>query len=85
VSPPRSLRALRGADALVVFGVAALYLAFAKLGLALAIEAPQVTAVWPPTGFAIAAVLRFGWRSVPGILLGAFVANATADEPLLVP
>jgi len=43
-----------------------------------------VTAVWPPTGFAIAVVLLFGRRSAPGILLGAFLANATAGEPLWV-
>jgi len=68
----------------VVLGVAILYIACAKLGLALAFRAAQVTAVWPPTGFALAAVFRFGWRAVPGVLLGAFLANASADEPLWV-
>jgi len=71
-------------DVLVALGVAILYVACAKLGLALAIRAQQVTAVWPPTGFALAAVLLLGRRSVPGILLGAFLANATAHEPLWV-
>ena len=71
-------------DILIVLGVAALYIACAKLGLALAFRAAQVTAVWPPTGFALAAMLRLGWRAVPGILLGAFLANATAEEPLAV-
>jgi signal transduction histidine kinase/CheY-like chemotaxis protein len=80
----RPARAFRGSDVLVALAVAVLYIACAKLGLALAFRAAQVTAVWPPTGFALAAVLRLGWRSVPGILLGAFVANATADEPLWV-
>jgi len=61
-----------------------LYVAFAKLGLALAISTHQVTAVWPPTGFAIAALLRFGRRSAAGIFLGALIANATADEPFAV-
>ena len=61
-----------------------MYVAFAKLGLALAISAHQVTAVWPPTGFAIAAVLRLGRRGAPGIFLGALLANATADEPFVV-
>ena len=69
---------------LIVVAVAALYVICAKLGLALAFRAQQVTAVWPPTGFAIAAVLLFGRRSAPGILLGAFLANATAGEPLWV-
>ena len=75
----RSVRTL-----LVVLGVALLYIACAKLGLALAIRAAQVTAVWPPTGFALAAILRLGRRSAIGILLGAFIANATAGEPLWV-
>lgn len=80
----RFARGLRGSDLFVILGVAALYVACAKLGLALAIQAHQVTAVWPPTGFALAAVLRIGRRSVPGILIGAFLANATAEEPLWV-
>jgi PAS domain S-box-containing protein len=70
--------------ALFGVGVALLYVASAKLGLALAVRAAQVSAVWPPTGFALAIVVLFGRRAIPGILLGAFVANATAGEPLWV-
>ncbi len=69
---------------LLVLAVGALYVATAKLGLALASRAAQVTAFWPPTGFALFAVLRFGRWAIPGIALGAFVANATAGEPLWV-
>jgi signal transduction histidine kinase/ActR/RegA family two-component response regulator len=64
--------------------VAAVYLAAAKLGLSLAFVAEQVSAVWPPTGIALAAVLLLGYQAWPGILLGAFLANATANEPMLV-
>ncbi len=71
-------------DVLIVLGVAILYIACAKLGLALAFRAAQVTSVWPPTGFAIAAVIRLRRRAIPGILLGAFIANATTAEPLAV-
>jgi signal transduction histidine kinase len=77
-------RRFDGSTVLVILAVAALYLIFAKIGLALAISARQVTAVWPPSGFALAAVLLLGRRSAPGILLGAFLANATAGEPLWV-
>jgi signal transduction histidine kinase len=83
-APRRSAPASPVADVLVALGVAAAYLAAAKLGLALAFQAAQVSAVWPPTGLALAAVLRLGRRAVPGVLLGAFVANATAQEPLAV-
>lgn len=69
---------------LVTLGVALLYLACAKLGLALAVRAAEVSAVWPPTGFALAAVVLMGRRAVPGILLGAFVANGAVGEPLWV-
>jgi diguanylate cyclase (GGDEF)-like protein/PAS domain S-box-containing protein len=65
-------------------GVAALYFIAAKAGLSLAFATKQVTAVWPPTGIAFAAYVLFGVRRVwPGVLLGAFLANATADEPLV--
>jgi signal transduction histidine kinase/CheY-like chemotaxis protein len=73
-----------GRSTLAAVGVAICYVACAKLGLALAFRAEQVTAVWPPTAFALVVVLRLGRRAIPGILLGAFVANATANEPLTV-
>ena len=62
--------------------VAALYVAAAKLGFTMAFPAPQVTVVWPPTGIALAALLLLGRRIWPGIALGAFLANVTADETL---
>ena len=62
--------------------LAAVYFGAAKLGLTMAFVAEQVTAVWPPTGIALAALLLFGSRAWPGIALGAFLANATANAPL---
>ena len=64
--------------------VAAVYFGAAKVGLTMAFLAEQVSPVWPATGIAVAAVLLLGPRVWPGIALGAFLANATADEPLLV-
>lgn len=55
--------------------VALSYLVMAKLGLLLALEHTNATAVWPPTGIALAACLLLGFRVWPGILLGATVAN----------
>jgi PAS domain S-box-containing protein len=66
-----------------VVAVAAVYVAAAKLGLSMAFVAEQVTAVWPPTGLALAAILLLGHRVWPGIAIGALVANATHNEPLL--
>jgi PAS domain S-box-containing protein len=65
-----------------MLATAAVYFGAAKLGLSMAFAAPQVTAVWPPTGIALAAVLLVGPRIWPGIALGALLANATANEPL---
>ena len=55
--------------------VAMAYLATAKLGFLLALEQTNATAVWPPTGIALAACLAIGFRIWPGIFLGAFLAN----------
>jgi signal transduction histidine kinase len=66
-----------------VAAVTLVYLAAAKFGLSLAFATEQVTAFWPPTGIAVAAVLLFGYRLWPAIFLGAFVVNSTSNEPLL--
>src|SRR5919204_560372 len=59
------------------------YLAAAKAGLSLASVHPNATAVWPPTGIAIAACLFLGIRdAVPAILAAAFVANITTAGSL---
>jgi integral membrane sensor domain MASE1 len=66
----------------IIVGLALVYFGAAKLGLTMAVLAEQVSAVWPPTGIALVAVLVFGFRVWPGIWLGAFIANATANEPI---
>src|SRR5215469_283207 len=57
--------------------IAIIYVALAKLSLALASIHPSATPIWPPTGFALAIVLLLGYRISPAIFLGAFVANVT--------
>jgi two-component system cell cycle sensor histidine kinase/response regulator CckA len=54
----------------------ALYVLAGRVGLALALVNPSATAVWPPSGIALAAVLMFGQRIWPAIFLGAFLTNA---------
>ena len=65
-----------------VAGVAAVYYGSAKLGLSLAFETGSVTAMWPPTGIALAALVLWGYRIWPGIALGAFLANAWTGVPM---
>ena len=55
--------------------LALVYLLFATLGLHLAVPGTNATAVWIPTGIAMAAVLRIGPGVWPAIFLGAFSAN----------
>jgi PAS domain S-box-containing protein len=66
-----------------ILAVAVTYVVFAKIGFMLAFATQQVTAVWPPAGIAVAALLLRGYRVWPGVLLGAFAANALTHEPLL--
>jgi signal transduction histidine kinase/ActR/RegA family two-component response regulator len=67
--------------AVAVLMTATVYFGAAKLGLAMATVAEQVSAVWPPTGIALALAL-LAPRCWPGITLGAFLAHATAREPV---
>lgn len=53
------------------------YFVAGRLGLMLALVNPSATAVWPPTGIALAVFLLLGYRGWPGILLGAFLVNIT--------
>ena len=54
-----------------------LYVVTARLGLTLALPPEKkATAVWLPSGIALAAMLIGGYRLWPGIWLGAFIANA---------
>jgi PAS domain S-box-containing protein len=63
--------------------VAALYFLLAKSSLEFATLIPSATPIWPPTGLAIAIVLLRGYRVLPAILVGAFLANATTAGGLL--
>jgi len=73
-------RVWRASAAMV--GLAAVYFVAAKLGLRLAFVNPSATAVWPPTGIALAAFLILGARVWPAIFAGAFLANLTTAGSL---
>jgi signal transduction histidine kinase/ActR/RegA family two-component response regulator len=53
------------------------YFLAGKLGLHFAFVHASASAVWPPTGIALAAVLLFGHRVWPAILVGAFFVNVS--------
>ncbi len=62
--------------------IAGAYYVSAKVGLDLAFETSSVTAIWPPTGLALAAMVLWGPRVWPGVALGAFLANAWTGVPV---
>jgi len=57
--------------------LASVYYSAAKVSLLLAIPPGYATAVWPPSGIALAALLILGKRHWPGIWIGAASANLT--------
>jgi len=59
--------------------VAAAYVVAGKLGLSLAVVHPSATAVWAPTGIALAAFLRLGYGVWPAIFIAAFLVNVTTE------
>jgi PAS domain S-box-containing protein len=58
-----------------VLAIVAAYSLTGRLGMAVAIPPGNVTAVWPPSGIALAALLLLGARAWPGVWLGAFLVN----------
>ena len=61
-----------------------LYFSTARLGLSFDAVSRFATLVWLPSGMAVAALLLFGYRLWPGILMGAFLVNLFNGAPLFV-
>jgi integral membrane sensor domain MASE1 len=71
----------RWAYALKLAAVGAVYYGTAKLGLSLASMNASISAVWPPTGIALAALIFWGYRMWPAVLVGALLANGWTGVP----
>ncbi len=54
---------------------AIVYLATGWASLWLAVPPGYASPVFPPTGIALACVLTYGWRVLPGVWLGSFLLN----------
>ncbi len=62
----------------------AVYFVAAKFSLLFAVPPGYATAVWPPSGIALAALLLAGTRIWPGVWVGALLTNLTIQgAPLL--
>src|SRR5687768_5897980 len=73
LSPQLDRGSMRFAAALLVLFVT--YYLSGKFGLSLAFVHSNATAVWPPTGLALAALLVGGLRLWPAVFVGAFLVN----------
>ncbi|KQV61344.1 MULTISPECIES: CHASE domain-containing protein [unclassified Duganella] len=59
----------------VLLLAAGAYYLLARLGLMLALAQSNASPIWPPSGFALVLLLRFGRQLWPAIIAGAFLAN----------
>jgi integral membrane sensor domain MASE1 len=55
--------------------IALCYFLAAQLGFFLAFLNTQVSPIWPPEGVGFAGIALLGPKAIPGVVLGAFVAN----------
>ena len=60
------------------------YAVTGKLGLAMALDSPQITLIWAPSGIALACLLRWGRAYWPGVWLGAMVVSLWLGTPFWV-
>lgn len=67
---------------IAILSLAIVYFFAGKFGLSLATEHPSASAIWPPSGIALAALLLWGYRIWPGVFLGAFLVNITTEGGL---
>jgi len=69
---------------LQIIGLAAVYFLTAKLGLTVSAVNVYAAIIWPPSGIALTALVLYGFRLWPGIMIGAFVLNLTLGASPLV-
>ncbi|WP_210583740.1 MASE1 domain-containing protein [Streptomyces sp. GESEQ-35] len=90
MAPVVGIQDLRGPAlyALQTLAIAACYFAAGRLGLMrqLVVQGAVVTPIWPPTGVAVACLLIFGIRALPGITLGILfvIMSITSLQPTVI-
>jgi PAS domain S-box-containing protein len=75
----RTLARVRQVDLVWMGLFTALYYAAGRLGLSLAFVNASTSAVWPPTGIALAALLLLGRQAWPVVAIGAFLVNLSTS------
>ena len=75
---------MRTLDVVRIVVLCVCYVATAKFGLSLDAVHSVATAVWPPTGIALVALVLGGCHLWPGVAVGAFLVNLWAGAPVPV-
>ena len=71
-------------SAVLLVGIAVVYFVAGKVGLDFfGLLNPSASAVWPPTGVAIASLLLFGYRAAGAVFVGAFLVNDATSGGVL--
>jgi diguanylate cyclase (GGDEF)-like protein len=66
-------------NGVIFFLTILIYFGAGKLGLTFAFVNPSASAVWAPTGIALAIFILFGNQFWPAIFIGAFLVNVTTN------
>ncbi len=62
---------------LQIAGLAVIYFIVGHFGTLLALPSGYSTALFPASGFALFAILRYGYKIWPGIVIGSFLLNSS--------
>lgn len=68
-----------GNAALIIGLLAAAYYIAGRLGLLLVIPPDYATIFWPASGIALAFVYRWGYRALPGVLIGSVILDFSVN------
>ncbi|HSD42211.1 MAG TPA: PAS domain S-box protein [Burkholderiales bacterium] len=69
-----------GRIVVLTVGIAAAYVLSAKVALALFPATKSVAMLWPSAGIALAALLVWGIRALPGVFIGCLIAHVSAAD-----
>jgi signal transduction histidine kinase len=78
------MKTMRAKYVLSLATLCIVYFVTAKIGLSLVAVSGFASTIWPPSGIALAALLLFGYRLWPAIMLAAFLVNLSMGASPLI-
>ena len=63
--------------------ITGVYFVAGRIGLSFALINANASAIWPPTGIAVASLLLYGVRYWPAVFVGAFLVNLTTTGAIV--